>query len=81
LKLLAQITLALSVVSIIIGIHQSFFYGILNSYWLFTGALFFLLLYRLIRKFYISEEPQQGSLKEENKLIQKSLKKNKNKIK
>lgn len=78
LKLLAQITLALSVVSIIIGIHQSFFYGILNSYWLFTGALFFLLLYRLIRKFYILDKPQQESPKEEKKTV---AKRNKNKVK
>jgi Mg2+/citrate symporter len=50
MKLSETIYLSLSVVAFIIGVHQSFFWGISESYWLFmiSGSLFLLFRYQKI---------------------------------
>lgn len=47
MKLSAIILLSLSVVCFIVGVHQSFFYGISNSYWLFMFTVGFLMWFKL----------------------------------
>jgi hypothetical protein len=47
MKIPSIILLSLAVVCFIIGIHQSFFYGISNSYWLFMFTVGFLMWYKL----------------------------------
>lgn len=43
------ILLAFSLVTFVIGIHQSLFYGAVNSYWLFMFTLGFLFWFKLVR--------------------------------
>ncbi|SFC03574.1 hypothetical protein SAMN05421780_102346 [Flexibacter flexilis DSM 6793] len=43
------ILLAFSLVTFVIGIHQSLFYGVVNSYWLFMFTLGFLFWFKLVR--------------------------------
>jgi hypothetical protein len=60
MKIPAIILLSLAVVCFIIGIHQSFFYGISNSYWLFMFMVGFLMWYKLR----INDENEEEDKKE-----------------
>lgn len=59
MKIIDTLLFALAIVAFTIGVHQSFYYGIENSYWLFMISLL-LLFSRKFRKI-----NQQG--KEDNK--------------
>jgi hypothetical protein len=43
------VVLTLSIFCLIIGIHQSFYNGIANSYWIFMFAVCFLFLLKFIK--------------------------------
>ncbi|MBC7391128.1 MAG: hypothetical protein H7329_18120 [Opitutaceae bacterium] len=50
MKILETILFALTVVFFIIGVHQTYHYGLLNSYFLFTFAVFTLLGYGFLKR-------------------------------
>lgn len=49
MKLSESIFLSLAVATFIIGVHQSFFFGVLESYWLFMLSASFLLAFRFTK--------------------------------
>lgn len=55
------IVLSLSAVSLIVGIHQTIYYGFGNAYWLFMISIA-LLLYQQIRKAKKKQEETQPKL-------------------
>jgi hypothetical protein len=49
MRLSETIFFSLAVATFIIGVHQSFFIGVVESYWLFMLAAIFLLTFRYIK--------------------------------
>ncbi len=60
-KLIEMIVLALSVVALIIGIHQTIYYGFGNAYYLYMISIA-LLLYNQIRKAKKKQDENQPKL-------------------
>jgi hypothetical protein len=65
--------LSIAVALIVIGIHQSFFVGITNSYWIFMFSGTFLLLSHYFRKHI--EEPREAEKEQEAKKKQRQASK------
>jgi hypothetical protein len=61
MRLTDIIFFSLSVVFFIIGVHQTFILGLLQSYWLFMLSVSMLLLYKLKRR-KPESEPGQANL-------------------
>ena len=66
------IVLALSVVALIVGVHQTIEYGFGNAYWLFMISVG-LLLYQQIRK---AKEKQEASQPKLNRRAKRYMDKN-----
>ena len=59
MRLTDIVLFSLSVVFFIIGVHQTFVLGLLQSYWLFMLSVSMLLLYKLKRR---KQEPESGKV-------------------
>ncbi len=58
------VILTLSIFLLIIGIHQSFYNGIANSYWIFMFSVFFLFLLKFVKPEEEKEEKPTKKKKE-----------------
>ncbi|MFT5917829.1 MAG: Ca2+/Na+ antiporter [Flammeovirgaceae bacterium] len=58
------LVLMLSILFLIIGIHQSFYHGIANSYWIFMFSVCFLFLLKFVKPEEEKEEEPEKKKKE-----------------
>ena len=61
MKIFETVVFALTIVLLVVGVHQTFHYGLLNSYFIFTFAVFTLLGYGYLKR--NREEKEQGKEK------------------
>jgi hypothetical protein len=73
MKLAESILLSLSVAFFIIGVHQTFVLGIVQSYWLFMLSVSMLLLLKLT-KGKATTEPDKSDLSRPKKQATKNIK-------
>ena len=71
MKLAETIFLSLAVAFFIIGVHQTFFVGIIESYWLFMLSVAMLLLYRMKKTSDTHSEAKPTTLKQTQSKRQK----------
>lgn len=67
MKLEQVIILSVAVALFIIGIHQSFLYGVAASYWIFMFTVALLLLYRLRANRYKQPDTSQANTAKNDK--------------
>ncbi|MCS7018920.1 MAG: hypothetical protein RMJ87_00065 [Cytophagales bacterium] len=68
MKLSQVIILSVAVALFVIGIHQSFLYGVMASYWIFMLVAALLLLYKL-RSNRTEKQPEQTPTSKANKSV------------
>lgn len=78
MKLSETILFSLAVAFLIIGVHQTFTVGILQSYWIFMLSIALLLLFKLRRNKSVQNEPPVTK-KQQLASKKQPAKKNKNK--
>jgi hypothetical protein len=61
MKLSETILFSLSVAFLIIGVHQTFTVGILQSYWIFMLSIALLLIFKFQRNKSVEKQPQPTS--------------------
>lgn len=64
MKLLQILSISLAAVLLLIGAHQTIYYGIANSYFFFAFSLGFVFLYKLLKD---RTEPNKTERKEQEK--------------
>ncbi len=79
MRLLESIFLSLSVVTFIIGVHQSFFWGVTESYWLFMLSGSFFLLFRYQKINAPKATPQPEAVQGKNQVVKTASKKHRKK--
>jgi hypothetical protein len=81
MKLSETILFSLAVAFLIIGVHQTFTVGILQSYWIFMLSIALLLTFKLLRNKSVgkqpnpSDKPTVAQKKQSNKHIKRSVRK------
>lgn len=79
MKLLDIVLMAIATALFMIGIHQSAYYGIKNSYWIFMISLGFMLVFRYRRAVATPTEDTKTPITQD--ITKPSTKKGKNKAK
>lgn len=67
MKLLQVIVFCMAIGLLIVGVHQSFFFGIKKSYWIFMFSLSLVFLYGLLKNKNTASEGQTTNTKQRNK--------------
>ena len=76
MNLVDTILISLATVAFVIGVHQSFYYGLAASYWVFMISLFIVMFIRYRR----SKAKEKDKSQKENSKPLKSGKKNNKKL-